>query len=116
MTAPYRVSGTVPPDSPLRALTGRTVTAPAETLEEMVQRIAEMRAAGIEPVVERPVSVRWRRLAAAATGAVIAGVINCMRGLLTDQADLVWIGAILIVVAGAALFPILAHLEMEEGR
>ncbi|MFI1197673.1 hypothetical protein ACH4T9_31055 [Micromonospora sp. NPDC020750] len=54
MTAPYRVTGTVPPDSPLRRLAGRDIAIPAADLGQVIHRVAEARRAGIRPLT-RPV-------------------------------------------------------------
>lgn len=47
MPTTHLICGTVPPDSPLRRLAGRTVSLPATNLGQIAARIAEARRAGI---------------------------------------------------------------------
>lgn len=53
----------VPADSPARALAGRTVTAPVETVEQIIARINEARRVGGEPTMQLVYTdSRWNRV------------------------------------------------------
>ncbi|MGW1059380.1 hypothetical protein [Micromonospora rubida] len=45
----YLIVGTVPPGSPAGALTGRTITLPADTPADVARRVTEACRAGIGP-------------------------------------------------------------------
>lgn len=113
MTTTHRVQGTVPPDSPLQTMAGRTVTMPAESLPELVARVAEMRRARIAPVILPARYVPWTPLALALATAVLGALVAAFTAILTHHPAVAWVAAGAMVLLGLGLFPILAHLEMD---
>lgn len=114
MPTSHLVRATVPEDSPLRTLAGRTVTAPASSLPEVAVRIAEMRRAGLDPVVvpvARPMP--WTRIAVTLAAAVLAAMTAAIAAILTGHHTSAWIAAGAMVLLGLGLFPVLTHLEMD---
>jgi hypothetical protein len=103
----------VPADSPLRQLRGRTVTAPAPDLPAVAARVAEMRAARIDPVVLPARYVPWTPIALGLAGAVIASVIAAIAAILAGRTGAAWVAAGAMVLFGLGLFPVLTHHEME---
>ncbi|WKU03769.1 hypothetical protein [Micromonospora sp. HUAS LYJ1] len=113
MTTTHRVRGEVPPDSPLKALAGRTVTMPAESLEQLAGRVREMRQARIDPVVLPARRIPWTPIAVALTASIIADVIAAILAIINGSELVAGIAAAGMVLAGITLFPVLTHLEMD---
>lgn len=114
MTTTHLIRGHVPTDSPLRSLAGRTVTVPAGSLQQIAERVREMRRAGIHPVVlAAPRPVPWTPIALALAGAVLAALCAALAAILTGHTGLAWVAACAMVLLGVALFPILTHQEMD---
>lgn len=111
MTTAHRVTGTVPPDSPLTALAGRTITAPVETLNDLLHRVTEMRAARIDPVIQPAPHIPWTPIAGTVTGALLAAVGAALAGILRDDLVLLCSGVGAAALLGGLLFVVLAHLE-----
>ncbi|MCX4470430.1 hypothetical protein OOK41_31535 [Micromonospora sp. NBC_01655] len=113
MTAPYRVAGTVPADSPLRALAGHTITFPARTQDDANRRAAELCQAGAVPVVWLTRPMPWTPIALGLAGAVLGALAAALIAILEGHELLAGIAAGAMVVNGLLLFPALAHLEMD---
>ncbi|OKI52839.1 hypothetical protein [Micromonospora sp. CB01531] len=114
MTTTHLIRGHVPADSPLRQLAGRTVTLPAKSLQQLAERVREMRRAGIQPIVmAAPRPWPWTRIAFALTGAVLAATITALVAILTGHHSTAWVAAGAMVLLGIALFPVLTHQEMD---
>lgn len=114
MPTTHLIRGQVPPDSPLRALAGRTITVPAAGLAQLALRVREMRAAGVDPVVvAAPRRVPWTPVALALAGAVLAATITALTAILTGRHTTAWAAAGAMVLLGIALLPTLTHLEMD---
>lgn len=113
MTPVYRVAGTLPADSPLRALAGHTITLPARDRADAARRAAELVQAGAEPVVWSARPVPWTPIALGLASAVIAAVVAAIIAILDGHELLTGVSAAAMLVAGLALFPVLTHLEMD---
>ncbi|MBX7264906.1 hypothetical protein KIF24_01790 [Micromonospora sp. Llam7] len=113
MHAPYTATGTVPQDSPLRAIAGRTVTAPAETLEDLLRRVTEMRKAGVTPVVQVARPVRWLWIAGALTGTTVIAVAGGVIAIVVEQYELAWTAAGAMLLAVVGIYAVLSHMELE---
>ncbi len=116
MHAPYTATGTVPDDSPLRAIAGRTVTAHTETLEDLLRRVREMRRAGIAPVVQVAAPVRWHWIIGALTGVAVAAIAACVIAIIFERHELAWTAAGAVLLAVAGIYTAATHLELEAGR
>ncbi|MET7949200.1 hypothetical protein [Micromonospora sp. NPDC005324] len=113
MHTTHQIRGQVPADSPLRALAGRTVTTPAESLPEVATRVAEMRLARIDPVVLPARYVPWTPIAFALAGSVLAALVTALTAILTEHYTTAWVAAGAMLLLGLGLFPVLTHLEMD---
>ena len=113
MTTSHYVRGEVPPDSPLRALAGRTVTLPADGLPQLATRVRELRRANIDPVVLPARYVPWTPIALGLAVGVLAAVGTALAAILTGHPTVAWVAAGAMVLLGIALFPVLTHLEMD---
>ncbi|WP_036374340.1 hypothetical protein [Micromonospora sp. ATCC 39149] len=113
MTALYRVAGTLPPDSPLRRLAGRTITLPARTQDDADRRADELRQAGAVPVVWSLRPVPWTPIALGLAAVVLGALAAAITAILNGHELLAGVSAAAMLVAGLALFPALAHLEMD---
>ncbi|WP_128763574.1 hypothetical protein [Micromonospora sp. MW-13] len=113
MTAPYRVAGTVPADSPLRALAGHTITFPARTQDDANRRAAELCQAGAEPVVWLTRPVPWTPIALGLAGAVLGALAAAITAILNGHELLAAVAGGGMLLLGAALFATLIHLEMD---
>ncbi|SBT63909.1 hypothetical protein GA0070622_0877 [Micromonospora sediminicola] len=114
MAPTHHVCGYVPPDSPLRALAGRIITLPARGLQQLAQRVRELRAAGARPfVLAVPRRVNWTRIAVAVTAGVLAELVAALAAILTGHTMAAWAAAAAMVLLGLSLFPVLTHLEAE---
>ncbi|MEU4594389.1 hypothetical protein [Micromonospora aurantiaca (nom. illeg.)] len=114
MPATHHVCGYVPPDSPLRALAGRIITLPARGLQELAERVRELRAAGARPfVLAVPRPVNWTRIAVALTAGVLADLVAALAAILTGATTAAWVAATAMILLGISLFPVLTHLEAE---
>ncbi|WP_431728258.1 hypothetical protein [Verrucosispora sp. TAA-831] len=110
---PHLIRGTVPPDSPARALAGRTVTVPATDLPAVATRVAEMRAARIDPVVLPARYVPWTPIALTLASAVLGALVAALAAILAGETGIAWAAAGAMVLLGLGLFPVLAHQEMD---
>jgi hypothetical protein len=111
----HLVRGYVPPDSSLRHLAGRMVTAPAEGLGQLAGRVRELREAGAKPVViAAPRSIPWTPLAVAVTAAVLGALATALTAILNGHTTTAWVAAAAMVLLGIALFPILTQQEMDQ--
>ncbi|TDC42104.1 hypothetical protein [Micromonospora sp. KC213] len=114
MLPAHHVCGYVPPDSPLRALAGRIITLPACGLQQLAERIRELRRAGVRPfVLAVPRPVQWTRIAVALTAGVLAELVAALAAILAGRTTSAWVAATAMVLLGVALFPVLTHLEMD---
>ncbi|MCT2280382.1 hypothetical protein [Micromonospora chalcea] len=113
MTTSHYVRGQVPPDSPLRALAGRTVTLPAADLPQLADRVRELRRANVDPVVLPARYVPWTPIALSLAAGVLAAVATALAAILTGHPALAWAAAGAMVLLGVALFPVLTHQEMD---
>ncbi|MGJ3228935.1 hypothetical protein ACQEUV_26800 [Micromonospora aurantiaca (nom. illeg.)] len=114
MPATHHVCGYVPPNSPLRALAGRIITLPARGLQQLAERIRELRAAGARPfVVAVPRPVNWTGIALALTAGVLAELVAALAAILTGHTTSAWAAAAGMLLLGISLFPVLTHLEAE---
>lgn len=114
MTTTHHVCGYVPPDSPMRALAGRIITLPASGLQQLAQRVCELRAAGARPfVLAVPRQVNWTRIAVALTAGVLVALVAALAAILTGHTTSAWIASAAMILLGVALFPVLTHLEMD---
>lgn len=114
MTTTHHVCGYVPPDSPLRTLAGRVITLPARGLQQLAQRIGELRAAGARPfVVAVPRRVQWTRIAVTLTAGVLGALVAALAAILTGHTTSAWVAASAMILLGVALFPVLTHLESD---
>ncbi|WP_329013298.1 hypothetical protein OG271_04130 [Micromonospora rifamycinica] len=113
MTTTHRVRGQVPADSPLQALAGRTVTLPAESLEQIAARVREMRQARIDPVLLPARRVPWTPIALTLAGAVLGALVVAIAAILAHEPVVAGIAAGAMLLLGLALFPVLTHLEMD---
>ncbi|TDC81919.1 hypothetical protein E1193_13535 [Micromonospora sp. KC606] len=113
MTTPHLIRGTVPPDSPLRQLAGRTATLPAEDLPQLAERVREMRRANIDPVVLPARRIPWTPIAVTVAAGVLAAAVNALAAILDGRTGAALGAAAAMVLLGIALFPILTHLEMD---
>ncbi|MEV6693351.1 hypothetical protein AB0M35_17965 [Micromonospora sp. NPDC051196] len=116
MHAPYTATGTVPEESPLQAITGRTVTAHTETLEDLLRRVREMRRAGIAPVVHVAAPVRWLWLIGALTGVAVAAIGGCVIAIIFERHELAWTAAGAVLLAVVGIYASASHLELESSR
>lgn len=102
------VRAEVPADSPATALAGKTVTTPVETIEQMVQRIAEARRAGAQPAIRISYEdSRWDRVVnASALAAILPAIVATAAQLAgrhtTSQVALV-VAVLLALVSGGSL-------------
>ncbi|MFC4146632.1 hypothetical protein ACFO0M_10225 [Micromonospora mangrovi] len=113
MTTTHLIRGQVPPDSPLRALAGRTVTTPASDVTELAGRVRELRLANIDPVILPARRVPWTPIAVTLAAGVLAAVATALAALLAGHPAVAWTAAGAMVLLGVALFPVLTHLEMD---
>ena len=114
MPPTHHVCGYVPPDSPLRALAGSVVRLPARGLHQLVERVRELRQAGVQPVVlAAPRPVPWTAITWSLVGGVLASLVAAIAAILTHHTTSAWIAAGAMVLCGVALFPALTHLEMD---
>lgn len=110
------VTGQVPVATTARALAGRTVTAPAETVDQLIARINEQRQLGVQPEVQIIYrESRWNRVVnpaavAAVLPAVIATLAEFTGPRATSQAALV-VAVLLASLAGFAL--VVARVERD---
>lgn len=115
MAPTHLVRGTVPPDSPLRSLAGRAITAPACGLREVADRIIEMRALRMDPaVMPAPRPVPWTGMAVTITGGIIIAVVGAIEAILDGRTTHAGVYAAAMLLLGASLFPVLTHLEMDQ--
>jgi hypothetical protein len=115
MATTHLVRGTVPEDSPLRRLAGRTITVAVGSLPEAAVRILEMRSARIDPVVvPAPRPVPWTGIALGITAGIIAAVAAACTAILTGHTEAAWVAAGAMLLLAVALFPVLTHLEMDQ--
>lgn len=71
------VTGQVPASTPARALAGRTVSTPVETVDQLIARITEQRELGIQPAVRVIYrESRWNKVVPPATVAAILPAIG----------------------------------------
>ncbi|MEU7617168.1 hypothetical protein AB0B27_13890 [Micromonospora rifamycinica] len=115
MTPLYRVTGTVPADSPLSRLAGRTITLPAHDPAGARRRAGELRQAGAVPVVWQIPPVPWSWITWGLTSGVIASALAGVAAILAEDTEAAWTAAGSMILLGLALFPALTHLEMEAG-
>ncbi|MFI2577678.1 hypothetical protein ACH5AJ_36395 [Streptomyces rochei] len=113
MTTLYRVTGTLPADSPLRQLAGHTITLPAHDPDDARRRAGELRQAGAVPVVWQIPPVPWSWIAWGLTSGVIASALAAVGAVLADDTEAAWTAAGSMILLGLALFPTLTHLEMD---
>ncbi|MGW5556833.1 hypothetical protein ACWER9_06375 [Micromonospora sp. NPDC003944] len=113
MHTTHRVSGQVPADSPLRALAGKTITAPAGTASEVTARVAEMRLARIDPVVLAARHVPWTPIVLAGAAAVLVDVAVVLAAILGGHTLIAWTSAGVGLVLGLLLLVACIHLEMD---
>lgn len=115
MTIPFRVRGTVPPDSPLTAVAGRTVSLPAASLEEVIRRITELRDARVPLplVVVAPARVSWAAVAWSATGVTVAAIFTAVWAISAGEAVAAWSAVAVILLGMLAAF--LAGVRHERG-
>ncbi|OKI47248.1 hypothetical protein [Micromonospora sp. CB01531] len=114
MTPTHHVCGYIPPGSPLRALAGRIITLPANGLQQLYERIGQLRAAGARPfVLAVPRPVNWTRIAVALTAGVLADLVAALAAILTGHTTSAWVAAAGMVLLGISLFPVLTHLEKD---
>lgn len=115
MATTHLVRGTVPADSPMRRLAGRTITIPAAGLRQLAERVRQFRQAGAQPVVlALPRSVPWTGIAWTLTGGVLAALIAALTAILHGHTEAAWTAAGAMVLLGIALFPTLTHLELDQ--
>lgn len=113
MTTTHLVRGHVPPDSPLTALAGRTVTMPAGDLPQLAERVREMRRANIDPVVLPARRVPWTGILIAGSGLILVDVAVTLASILTGHTLIAWLAAGAGIILGALLIPVCIHLEMD---
>ncbi|MEU4640808.1 hypothetical protein [Micromonospora sp. NPDC023814] len=106
-TTAYTITSQVPQDSPLTALAGRTVTMPAETVDELVRRVAESRDAGAEPVIVYTPPSRWHYVV---NGASVTSGPAAVVAVLADLLD--WPGIFDVAVVAFALALALAGIAL----
>ena len=106
-TTAYTVTSQVPQDSPLTALAGHTITMPAETVEELRDRIAESRAAGATPVIVCTPPSRWHHVV---NGAAITSGLAAAVAVAAELLD--WPGAFAAAVIVFALAFALAGIAL----
>ncbi|MEW2442766.1 hypothetical protein [Micromonospora marina] len=113
MTTSHYVRGEVPPDSPLRALAGRTVTLPAADLPQLATRVRELRRADIDPVVLPVRYVPWTPVLLAGAGLVLVDVATVLAAILIGHTLIAWTAAGVGVVLGLLLLLACLHMEMD---
>ncbi|MCX5066882.1 hypothetical protein OOJ91_13605 [Micromonospora lupini] len=113
MTTTHQVSGQVPADSPLRALAGKTVTAPAGNPSEVAARVTELRLAHVDPVVLPVRRVPWTPIVVTGAVVVLVDVAVVLAAILARHTLIAWTAAGVGVVLGLLLLVACIHLEMD---
>ncbi|MBM0275078.1 hypothetical protein [Micromonospora tarensis] len=113
MTTIHQIRGKVPADSPLRALAGKTVTAPAGTPSEVAARVTEMRLARIDPVILAARHIPWTPIVLAGAGAVLVDVAVILAAILGGHNLIAWTAAGVGLVLGLLLLVACIHLQMD---